>query len=637
MQQAHNEPLRRLMSTRTAAALAIALLLFALTSQHFGWLVLLTNSSLDLSIKWHANTQGKPHPDILLIDIDDESLTQLAPQLGAWPWPRSVYAYLLEGLKPYQVQSWVFDILLTEPDLNRPQDDAYWLETLQKQQNVWLSAVLLPSGQGQTWQANQLPSNLPLTRAAQNTAINALWPLGFAQMADRVGLINASADSDGVFRRYPLSYTAASTTALAAADQQHMNSWRFAALPWRVAQALSNPFAKQIQTTSAADDLWLTFQSTAVIPYPRISFAKAFQLALAPPADGAALFRHKVLIIGSSAVGLADLKHTAVAAQQPGMVLLATAIDNLLQGNALQRQSDYWLYLMLIWQLIGLCALYKNTGSFGQFCWQSAGWTLLCACWLAAALPLLLQQGWLLAPGPLSCWLLICVAAFNTLAALREYGQRRYTTTLFGRFLDPRVVERMVGQPELGQADKCRITVLFSDIRGFTSLSEQLDATEVLALLNRYLSMQVATLFAHQATLDKFIGDAIMAFWGAPLPQPQQADLALKAASAMLVNLQQFKQSLPAELQHFDIGIGIHTGDAVVGMLGTLQRLEYTAIGDTVNVASRLESLSKTHGRVLCSDQTKQALHSDFPLLARGQVQLKGRAGTVEIYQLGEP
>lgn len=618
---------------KTARGLALLLLLLALFSQWLGWLQPLSWYSLDLSIRWHATTAGQPHPDILLIDIDDESLTSLAPHLGSWPWPRSVYAYLLEGLQPYQVQSWVFDVLLTEADKDRPDDDAYWIETASRQPNLFLSAVLLPAGQGQTKPADTLPAGLALQTGSPEQSIAALWPLGFSAMPQRVGMINAVADADGIFRRYPLLH------ALPQPEQRQVSGpsaasvnqrWIFASMPWRVAGDNHGT------ATPTQPEQWLTFQGPLAVPYPSISFAKAFQLALNPQAEYADTFNNKILIVGSSAAGLADLKHTAIAPQQPGMVLLATAIDNLLQNNALRRQHDSWLLLLLCWHLAGLTVLYQQQAGFGRFCVSSAGWTLLNGLWLLFTLPALMKMGWLFAPGPLLLWLLLSLASFNTLAALREYLQRQHTTQLFGRFLDPRVVASLVGQSQIGNAEKCRITVLFTDIRGFTTLSEQLDAGEVMALLNRYLAMQVNTLFAHHATLDKFIGDAIMAFWGAPLMQPDQADLALQAATAMLNNLPEFKQSLPPQLRHFDIGIGIHTGDAVVGMLGTEKRLEYTAIGDTVNIASRLESLSKTYGRVLCSEQTRQALTNEYPLSPVGEVQLKGRQASIQIYRLGD-
>lgn len=619
-----------LVSPEPAKVLAIAMLVLAMLSQWLGYLQPLSWYSLDLSTRWHAAHNGRPHPDILLIDIDDQSLTSMAPHFGSWPWPRSVYAYLLEGLQDYQVKSWVLDVLLTEADNGRPEDDAYWLETMRRFPNLYVSAVLVPAGQGQSLQGSALPTGLALQKGNPQQTIAALWPLGFSALAERVGMINAVPDADGIFRRYPLQHR---VPALAAGNKAEMapdTAWIFASMPWRVA---GNDKGTAIP---AQPDLWLTFQGAEAVPYPSISFAKALQLALEPSADFAELFKDKILIIGSSAVGLADLKNTAIAPQQPGMVLLATAIDNLLQQNALRRQSDSGLLIVLISQLAGLLFLYKKQTGFGRYCVLSAGWTVLNGVGLLLALPVFLHIGWLFASGPIWLWLLLSFSGFNTLAAVREYLQRQHTTRLFGRFLDPRVVASLVGQNQIGTAEKCQITVLFTDIRGFTSLSEQLDATEVMALLNRYFAMQVNTLFQHHATLDKFIGDAIMAFWGAPLAQPNQADLALQAATAMLENLQQFKASLPAALQQFDIGIGIHTGEAVVGMLGTEQRLEYTAIGDTVNIASRLESVSKTYGRVLCSEQTKQALSADYPLSPVGEVQLKGRQASIQIYRLGE-
>lgn len=173
--------------------------------------------------------------------------------------------------------------------------------------------------------------------------------------------------------------------------------------------------------------------------------------------------------------------------------------------------------------------------------------------------------------------------------------------------MDPKVVSQLVESPDWQrhvQPRDCQITVLFSDIRAFTTLSESRSAQQVMDLLNAYFALQVETIFKYGGTLDKFIGDAIMAFWGAPIADPQQADNAIKAAIEMERNLYWFRSTLDAELQHFDIGIGIHTGNAMVGVLGCEQRFDYTAIGDTVNLASRIEGLTKEYGRILISDST---------------------------------
>lgn len=593
--------------------LSLLLIIIATSSFSIPWLRHLDSASLDLTQRFYATHYGRPHPDILLIDIDDRSLTQLANEVGAWPWPRSVYAYLLEGLQPLQPKAWIFDVLLTEADLDRPDDDAYWLNTLQQHNNVYLSAVRLAPGQGTATPAQQLPAALALQAGQDNPPIPVLWPIGARHLPARIGLINASADDDGVYRRYPLTH--------------QFGLWQFASLPWRFSHAAT---AQPIQR-----DLWLTFQSPLAVPYPSISFADAFAMALQPKATYQSIFAGKILIIGSSAVGLADLKHTAIAPHQPGMVLLATAIDNLLQQNGLQRRSDWPLLALLLLQLLVLSIAYQRYQGFQQFCLASLmilSGLLLCS---AALFALLLQQRYLLAFGQFGIWLLLNTACFNTLCAVREYQARQYTTRLFGRFVDPRVVDTLVRQQHPGAPQKCQITVLFTDIRGFTRLSEQLEAAQMMQILNDYLQLQVATLFAHQATLDKFIGDAIMAFWGAPLPQRQQADLALQAAQAMVDNLQQFCAKLPSDVPPFDIGIGIHTGVAVVGLLGTEQKLDYTAIGDTVNVASRLESASKDYGRILCSADTVAACQLSHELHLVGDIQLKGRQSTIRIFRLG--
>ncbi len=593
--------------------LIILLFLFATFSYQQSWFRPFDAASLDFAQRWHAANYGKPHPDILLIDIDDKSLSQMADQVGAWPWPRSVYAYLLEGIQQLKPKAWVFDLLLSEADLDRPDDDAFWLSVLPKYDNLYLSAVRLGAEQGIAQQAQSLDPALLLKPGPHNPAIPMLWPLGVHDMPARVGLINASADPDGIYRRYPL--------------QHQIAGWLFPSLPWRFSQP---------NTLPTQDDLWLTFQSPLLVPYPSISFADAFQLALHPAAGAQNIFSGKILIIGSSAVGLADLKHTAIAPQQPGMVLLATAIDNLLQNNALQRRADHPLLVLLLLQLLLLQLIYRRAGGFQQFCLISLILLAVLLLGSATGWALLLKQGQLIAVGTYGCWLLINTAAFNTLSAVGEYRTRQHTIQLFSRFVDPRVVRSLIGQQQALNTQKCQITVLFTDIRGFTSLSERLDADTVLTLLNDYLQLQVATLFAHQATLDKFIGDAIMAFWGAPLPQPQQADLALQAAKALVGNLERFCAGLPADLPHFDIGIGIHTGTAIVGLLGTEQRLDYTAIGDTVNVASRLESATKDYGRILCSADTVALCQQSHALHLIGDIQLKGRTSGIRIYRLGD-
>jgi adenylate cyclase len=236
-------------------------------------------------------------------------------------------------------------------------------------------------------------------------------------------------------------------------------------------------------------------------------------------------------------------------------------------------------------------------------------------------------------------WAWFLVAAIG--GYIRERRSREKAVSLFRRFLNPGVVRQIIDQGETveslsGQTKD--ITVLFSDIRNFTSLSEARPPHEVVTLLNRYFDRQVEVVFRHGGTLDKFIGDCIMAFWGAPLDDPDHASHAVAAALEMEQNLLVFKAELEAEgsdVSDFDVGIGVHSGPAVVGFIGAQRKLDYTAIGDTVNLASRVEGLTKGVARILVTRETMEACKSsmDVSFAERGAFPVKGRNAKVELYE----
>jgi adenylate cyclase len=228
--------------------------------------------------------------------------------------------------------------------------------------------------------------------------------------------------------------------------------------------------------------------------------------------------------------------------------------------------------------------------------------------------------------------------SFGLLSSRLEMGQRRHVQAMFSRFVDPRIVNQLSEAEQVAQAEVSasrEITVLFSDIRGFTSLSEHRKPEEIVAILNRYFEMQVEVIFKHQGTLDKFIGDAIMAFWSAPVQQANHAALAVEAALGMCDALQRFSDEMAQgdPTANFDIGIGVHTGQAVVGFLGTARRLDYTAIGDTVNLCSRIEGCTKGVARVLVSDETRRQCADAFVFIPRGDFEVKGREQTVQLFE----
>jgi adenylate cyclase len=232
-----------------------------------------------------------------------------------------------------------------------------------------------------------------------------------------------------------------------------------------------------------------------------------------------------------------------------------------------------------------------------------------------------------------AAWLFYFAAA--TAAYLKERRAREEAIAMFSRFVNPHVVRQLIERGGLEGTGQAReVTLLFSDIRGFTTLSESRAPNEVVEILNRYFTRQVDVIFRHGGSLDKFIGDAIMAFWGAPLDDPDHACNAVACALDMADTLLAFKAELGELGANFDVGIGVHSGPAVVGLIGSDRRREYTSIGDTVNLASRIEGLTKEAGRrILVSRETMERCHGAFDFVSCGTFQAKGRAQPVELFE----
>lgn len=332
-------------------------------------------------------------------------------------------------------------------------------------------------------------------------------------------------------------------------------------------------------------------------------------------------FRDKIVVIGVTATGLHDVRSTPIDDLHPGVDILAAALDNLKNGNYLRELPPVLPALLtaaLLAALLG--AFYRGFDALK-----------LGAALAGASLVLVIVE--FVAAGKLVMFPVLRVLffgwAFYLAAALREYLRE------FSRFVNPHMVKELIAHGGLSREGESReVTLLFSDIRGFTGLSEKRAPQEIVSILNRYFSRQVEVIFRNGGTLDKLIGDAIMAVWGAPLDDPGHAENAVRCALEMSDELEAFKRDLGAELGGiFDAGIGIHSGPAVVGLIGSEQRREYTSIGDTVNLASRIEGLTKGVARILVSEDTRRLCADAFDFEPRGLHEVKGRAGEVALFE----
>jgi adenylate cyclase len=367
--------------------------------------------------------------------------------------------------------------------------------------------------------------------------------------------------------------------------------------------------------------------------YPYVSFANA---ALKKFPGGT--FKDKIVLVGASATGIGDLRATPFGGLDfPGTEIHANLIDNILNQQFLVHHAPQVLtdigFIFLFGIPLGIWL------AVVQPRWMVFGFALLLP--FAGMVYWGFLHGW---------WLNFIVPAVFTLIpnvslvalyrVLFEEQEKRRVRGAFQQYVSPEVIRRLLDDPERVKPRKTEVTVLFSDIRGFTSISESLDAQELADLLQSYLTEMTRIIFQHRGTLDKYIGDAVMAIWGAPFDQPNHAERSCLGAINMLSRLAELQADWRAQGKPaLDIGIGINTGVASVGNMGSSLRYGYTAIGDAVNLASRLEGLNKEYGtHILISESTQRELHTDKLMLREiDLIRVKGKLKPLTVYEILAP
>jgi adenylate cyclase len=590
----------------------LALVLMAVALWLGGSLERVDNALGDEMLRWHAQSRTPP-ADIVLVAIDQHSLEDLNELAGPWPWPRSVHGELLDGLARWRPKAVAFDVLFNEADVFQPDNDQVLRDIALTQDNLFFPTQRMPDGNPHPM--DTLPPSLGAVRTDPDST-EAAPVLVLPNVLDprnwQGGLVNFETDTDGSGRHYRLF--------------DETGGWRIPYMGASIAR----------------------FSGATLPPDPRIrlnwfgrpprtvSYSDLFNdLGAADPRIAPTL-TNSIVMIGATATGLNDMRPTPLAAQTEGVQVITTAIANLRAGDWLRDLPSRWPLAAVLSALMML-GFRRRLSPLGM----GIGLGAVTVASVVASYVLLGVDRY----APVGAALLlgwIAYGLFTVQAQWLERREREATIGIFGRFLDPRVVAGLVETGELARDQKPvarEISILFSDIRGFTTLSETRTPEQVVHLLNRYFSRQVDVIFRHGGTLDKFIGDAVMAFWNAPTDTPGHASRAVAAAIEMTRALDDFKKELAAGgegLGDFDIGIGLHTGPAVVGFLGSDSRMEYTAIGDTVNLASRIESATKGVARVLVSDATRAACGGDgggVIFIHRGEFHVKGREQAVELYE----
>jgi len=565
-------------------------------------------------------SQLKADSDIVVIAIDDYSLQKMNAIAGRWVWPRSVHAQVIEALLPLKNSVIGFDILFAEQDIYRPDADSYFNEVLTQTNQVYFATLEQKLVSGGGLLLKQLPKELGLikTPLADDKAKGSfILPQAINKEYWQLGSINFTAEFDGVGRYYDV--------------YRELAGWQLLSLPARLVSSQALPLPK-------SQKILLQWYGSAVQPYPTLSYSDVYQAVIKNDVSYLKQLSGKIILIGATASGLFDARSTPLNNHLPGVYMLATAVDNLKNESFLMAIGNVKQSLIgiVVMALTCACFIWVN-GFVRKVCYASLVVLTTNLTLIALSTALLMHQ-MVLFVGSILLMTLISFIIFSFIYGYLEYRHRQQALAMFGRFLDPQVVYKLLEEDALSPEQlnkKQMITVLFSDIRGFTQLAEKSSAEAIVHLLNQYFNQQVVIIFEHHGTLDKFIGDCIMAFWGAPIKNEPSLDAvaAVNAALMMEEQLLLFRQTLPADLQDFDMGIGIHTGECIVGMIGADLRVDYTVIGDTVNLASRIEGMTKNNARILVSEQTKDLTRHAFDFSYQGEHQVKGRQGNVKLYQ----
>jgi adenylate cyclase len=648
----------------TLAGLAGAGIVLALAA--FGALDTTELKTYDWRLARTADPSGA-RKDIALVEIDEYSLRNLQPNAGRWPWPRMVHANLIEYLRRGKPALIVYDVNFAEPDatsfpfggqtMTGSESDEALVDAVRKAGNVILLADATFAGESTTQQSWVDPGyRLESSDVLERRVIFAPFA-ALAAAASSVGHNFLSFDSDGPIRHTvpfvrsgdrampSLGLAAALRVSAIKPADVHLNGAVLIAGDREVPLE-----SRELNTQDGARRfLWglINFRGPAFLPdlksrpYPHYSFfdllySEEQLLADQTPNIDPAVFRDKIVFVGVTAAGLFDAFETPFAGgKMPGIQVHAAVADDFLSRRFMRPQSR-WLTVVLV---LGMALAVGVIGTLLPVWWATGIFVLFLGAFAFVTTRLIAGGHWVNVTQPAlgSAFALFGGVGYQYFVEGRE---KRKMQRLFGQYVSKDVYEQLVANPELARlgGQRRQMTVLFSDIRGFTTVSERGEPEEIVGMLNEYFTRMVAIVFAHKGTLDKFVGDMVMALFGAPLDDPHHAEHAVDAALEMIRELNRLNEKWSAEGRPvLDIGIGISTGPMIAGNIGSEAIMSYTVIGDAVNLGARLESLNKEYGtRIIISEATREALSGRYLYRPLGDVVVKGKTRPVAIYEVKE-
>ena len=589
-----------------------------------------------------AETSGR----VALILLDQQSLDWGKDENGlSWPWPREVYTYIVNFCRRAGVRALAFDVLYSEPSTYGVYDDRAFAAAVGELGGF--VAAIFPgeeTGSATAWPADLATPSLAVAGLDRSTAgrqaalgfPRAAFPIPELAGAARVlANVNFASDADGIYRRGHLFNVF---------DGETVPSLALGAY---LARSRARPAVRIDGRRLWIDDrdIPIDGEGRTILRYrgpagthDAYSAAAVIQSELQilsgnQPTLDPELLRDRYVFFGFSAPGLFDLRPTPVSGVYPGVEINATMLDNLLAGDFM-RTAPAWL------AVLAAVVLAVAAGTAASATSGAAGNVLVYVFFVplpaALAVAAFAVGLWLPLMAP-SLAVIVALAAAGLLNYATEGRQKRFIKGAFSQYLSPTVIEELIAQPDrlkLG-GERRELSIFFSDLQGFTSLSEGLSPEDLTALLNEYLSAMTDIIQDEGGTIDKFEGDAIIAFWNAPLDQPDHGLRAVRAALRCQATLAAMRPGLRERVgKDLHKRIGINSGPAVVGNMGSRTRFDYTMLGDAVNLAARLEGINKQFGTyTMISASTLALLGGEFPARELSRVAVVGRKEPVAVYE----
>jgi adenylate cyclase len=601
---------------------------------------------IDAKFRWRG--YQVPGDEVVVVGIDEKTLATLG---SIRTLSHSSLARLVDRLAEARPKVIGFDTFYPNPDTSNPDSDVQFAEAIERAGNVILGAFLqLENTTGERRAMSAMDPEIqkvviekqvfPAERRASGTRqISSLIqgrdltvniPI-LTKAAASFGFVNFHPDAEGRLSYQPqfIEYGGHLYPSL---DLQILK--RYLDAP----SAIVDLDHKHIAQVQIGQDVIPTDEfGRLLVNYdgPRDTHQSISMIDVMDDRVDPKILKDKIVLIGATAVGVGDIVATPFESVLPGVFLHADVIDGILHQrylfrNTLTKVID--LTIIVVFGFVLGCYLPRLSASRSILCS-----ILLFSAYTAFNVWAFLNLHWILSFVYPGLALVFTSGSIVSYMYLTEEREKKRTKATFQYYLDPHVVDQVINQPEMLKlgGDKREMTVLFSDIRGFTSFSEKMAPAEVVHFLNQYFEKMTSIVFEHKGTLDKLIGDALMCFWGHPIQTRDHALLATITALDMIRAVDESRSALvlPGG-DPLEIGVGINTGPMVVGNMGSLNRFSYTVMGDNVNLGSRLESLNKYYGtRILISDATYRAVKGRVVCRELDTILVKGKSQAVTIYE----